>query len=138
MNTNSKEALTFDEIKKIILDSGVLDEHDKNVGGDLYSPKGNQELTADALAQYIAPRLLQDNEDTEVEKYQPLDTEVERSKFHASVWANAERIRELANKPSSKVEKLKELQEEIGGGGYGKDYIHPMCDLIDILLEDEE
>ena len=44
----------------------------------------------------------------------------------------------IHNKPSSKVEKLKELQEEIGGGGYGTDYIHPMCDLIDILLEDEE
>lgn len=45
------------EIKKIILESGVLDEHDKNVGGDLYSSKGNQELTADALAQYIAPNI---------------------------------------------------------------------------------
>ena len=125
MNTNNKEALTFDGIKKIILDSGVLDEHDKNVGGDLYSPKGNQELTADALAQYIAPRLLQDNEDTEVQKA-PRCGDINCNSTHCV-------------KPSSKVEKLKELQEEIGGGGYGKDYIHPMCDLIGILLiEDEE
>lgn len=45
----------FDRVKKVILDSEVLDEHDKNVGGDLYSPEGNQVLTAYALAQYIVP-----------------------------------------------------------------------------------
>lgn len=44
-----------DTIKSIILKSGVLDEHDKHVGGTLYSPQSNQELTADALAQYLAP-----------------------------------------------------------------------------------
>lgn len=51
----SKNNNQLDKIKKVILDSGVLDEHDKNVGGDLYSPEGNQELTADALAQYLLP-----------------------------------------------------------------------------------
>lgn len=68
--------------------------------------------------------LLQDNEDAEVQET-PRCGDINCNSTHCV-------------KPSSKVEKLKELQEEIGGGGYGKDYIHPMCDLIDILIEDEE
>lgn len=134
MNTNNKEALTFDGIKKIILDSGVLDEHDKNVGGDLYSPKGNQELTADALAQYIAPRLLQDNEDTEVKDIAVKDE-------HACTNNDYCPVHPLKQKPSSKVEKLKELRSQLNKFPVKKKetWMYEVISLLtDVLIEDEE
>lgn len=84
---------------------------------------------------YLTNKFLQDNEDTEVQDRPTCPHTVTDLGMSSECVLLHDKPQ---FKPSSKVEKLKELQEEIGGGGYGKDYIHPMCDLIDILLEDEE
>ena len=42
-----------------IMESGFLDEHDKNVGGTLYTPANNQKLTASALADVLSVDIMQ-------------------------------------------------------------------------------
>jgi len=120
MNTNNKEAIELlriaeDEIKE----------------GYTFGP---QKLIGKAID------LLQDNEDTEIQEEPLLQNNPGHEHLPSGIGKGAYCVGclEELDKPSSKVEKLKELQEEIGGGGYGKDYIHPMCDLIDILLIEGE
>ena len=52
-----EELMKFLEAK--IMESGFLDEHDKNVGGKLYTPVNNQKLTASALADVLSVDLMQ-------------------------------------------------------------------------------
>ena len=111
MNTNNKEALSL--VRNFGFNHLFIGlSHDPNLCPECIKPHSLDNV------------VLQDNEDAEVQET-PRCGDINCNSTHCV-------------KPSSKVEKLKELQEEIGGGGYGKDYIHPMCDLIDILLEDEE
>ena len=45
-------------IEQKIIESGFLDEHDKNVGGTLYTPVNNQKLTASAIADILSVELV--------------------------------------------------------------------------------
>lgn len=89
-----------------------------------------EKITNQASVAELALRVrvfLQDNEDTEVE---------DRPTFSCSNCKSNSHITLICDKPSSKVEKLKELREALE-----KDRIHPvggLYELIDILIEDEE
>lgn len=41
-------------IESKIIESGFLEEHDKNVGGNLYTPENNRKLTASAIADILS------------------------------------------------------------------------------------
>jgi len=127
MNTNNKEALSL--VRNFGFNHLFIGlSHDPNLCPECIKPHSLDNV------------VLQDNEDTEVKEEPLLQNNPGHEHLPSGLGKGAYCVGclEELDKPSSKVEKLKELQEEIGGGGYGKDYIHPMCDLIDILLEDEE
>ena len=55
MNEATKiRELTMKIMEEKIIETGFLEEHDKNVGGTLYSPESNRNLTASAIADVLS------------------------------------------------------------------------------------
>ena len=114
MNTNNKEAIDKLKIAKSLVHEG-----------------GNDVIAYEYICGVIA--LLQDNEDTEVEDIAVKDKHTCSNRSECCPKCCA-----VDHKPSSKVEKLKELQ---GRFSTNLDYGAQWADLVkilNVLIEDEE
>lgn len=101
-----------------IMESGFLDEHDKNVGGTLYTPANNQKLTASALADVLSVDIMQlitaDRKRVALEaRIDELENRL-RVQFIPSHWARlCAEVNSWAKYVDRRIAELKAQQEEL-------------------------